>query len=61
MYQFGLSKQCKAIEQLLCEYPYQCGGQPAELILLDQFIQVDAQQLEYQAKMLPVNECIFQS
>jgi len=36
-------------------------AQPAELILLDEFVKVDAEQLECQAQMLPVNESIFES
>jgi hypothetical protein len=37
-----------------------CAKTP-ELILLDQLVEINAQQLENQAEMLAMDECIFQS
>jgi hypothetical protein len=44
----------------LCKDPDKRCAQPSELILFDQFVQVDTQQLEDQAEMLSVDECVFQ-
>jgi hypothetical protein len=43
----------------LSKYSHECRTQPSELVLLDQLVQVHTQQLEYQAKMLSMNEGIF--
>lgn len=61
VYQFRLSEQSQAIDQLLRKHAHQCRGQSTELILLDQFVEIDAQQFEDKAQMLPVNKGILQS
>lgn len=61
MDQFGLAKQCQAIEQLLRKYSHECGTQTTELVLLDQLVQVNAEQLKDKAKMLPVDERVLQA
>lgn len=61
MDQLRLAKQRKTIDQLLCKYAHKCGRQSSELILLDQFVQVNAEQLENETEMLPMNEGVLQS
>lgn len=43
-----LVEQAKRVEQLLGEYTHQSGAKSTELVLLDKFVQVYAQQLENQ-------------
>jgi hypothetical protein len=59
--QLCLSQQSKTVDQLLSENAYKGRGQSAELILLDQLVKVDAEQLEDQTQVLPVDEGILQS
>lgn len=56
-----LVQKCEAVEQLLGKDSDQGGAEATELVLLDEFIQIDAKQLEDKTEMLPVNKCIFQS
>jgi hypothetical protein len=56
----SLVQQAESVQQLLSKYPHKRRAKASELILLDQFIQIDAQQFEHQAEMLSVNECILQ-
>lgn len=49
------------MEQLLGEYSNQGGTQTAELILLDQFVEIDAEKLKHQTEMLAVDECILEA
>lgn len=44
--QLRLAEQCKTIDQLLGKYAHQRGGKATELVLLDQLVQIDAQQFE---------------
>lgn len=60
MNQPRLVEQRKPVKQLLGKDSDQRRAQPAELVLFDELVQVDAQQLEDQAQMLPVNECILE-
>ena len=59
MNQTGLVEQSQAVEQLLGEYANKSSTETTELVLLNQLVQIDAEQLEYQTKMLSMNECIF--
>jgi len=51
-----LVQQSKAVEKLLGEYTDKGCAKAAELVLLDQLVQVHAEKLEYQAQMLLVDE-----
>ena len=42
VYQFRLSEQGQAIDQLLRKDAHQCRGQSTELVLFDQLVKVDA-------------------
>ena len=61
MNQTRLVEQTQSVQQLLCEDSNESGAQPSELILLDQFVKIDAQQLKDQAKMLSMDERILQA
>ena len=56
-----LVQQGQAIQQLLCKDPDQGGAEAAELVLLDELVQIDAQQLEHQAQVLAVDEGVLES
>jgi hypothetical protein len=56
--QSGLVEQGQPVKQLLREYPDQRCAKAAELVLLDQFVEVDTQELENKTEMLPVDEGI---
>ena len=60
MYELGLSEQCQTIDELLRKHAHQGGRQSAELVLLDQFIEVDAQELKHKTQMLPVDKGILE-
>lgn len=57
----GLVEQGQAVEQLLSKHTHQGGAKASELVLLDQFVQVDAKEFENQAEMLAMDEGILQS
>ena len=61
MNQSSFVQQGKTVQQLLRKDSDQSRAEASELILLDQFIQIDAQQLENQAEMLSVDKSILQS
>lgn len=56
-----LVEERKAIEELLRKDTDQGCAQSAELILLDKLVQVNAQELKNQAKMLAVNKSILEA
>lgn len=55
-----LVQKTQRIEELLRKHADQGCTQPAELVLLDQFVEIDTQQLEDQAEVLPVDEGVLQ-
>lgn len=59
--QARLVEQCKTIEKLLSKDADQSGAESSELVLLDKLVQVDAEELKHQAKMLTVDECVLQA
>lgn len=61
MDQPGLVEESQAIQKLLGEDADQSCAEATELVLLDKFVQVDAEQLEDEAKMLSVDKGVFQS
>lgn len=61
MNQARFVQEGQAIQELLGENPDQCGTKTPELVLLDQFVQVDAEKLEDETQMLPVDERILES
>lgn len=61
MYQARFVQEGETVQKLLGENPDQCGTKTPELVLLDQFVQVDAEKLEDQAQMLPVYKCVLES
>lgn len=61
MNQARLVEQCKTIEKLLSKDADQSGAESSELVLLDKLVQVDAEELKHQAKMLTVDECVLQA
>lgn len=58
MDQMSFIQKTQRIQQLLCKDANERCAQPAELILLDEFIKIDAEQFKGQAEMLSVDECI---
>ena len=60
MNQLCLSQQRQPVDQLLRKNANERRGQSSELVLLDQFVKVNAQQLEDKAQMLAVNERVLQ-
>lgn len=60
MNQLGFTKQSKARKQLLSKDTNKSCAKTTELILLDQLVQVDAEQFKDETQVLPVNESIFQ-
>ena len=61
MNELRLPKQSQTIDELLCKHPDECSAQSSELVLFNQLVQVDAQKLENQAKMLTMDEGIFEA
>ena len=61
MYQPGLVEKGKSCQELLGEYSHKRRAQAAELILLNEFVQVDAQELKNEAQVLAMDECISQA
>ena len=61
MDQSSLIEKAQSIKKLLSEDAHQRCTKTAELILLDQFIEVDAKQFEHKTEMLSMNKCVFQS
>jgi hypothetical protein len=59
--QTSLAKQTQAAQQLLGKDSHKSGAQSSELVLLDELVQVDRQQLEYQTQVLFVDESILES
>lgn len=55
-----LIQETQGVQELLSEHPHKRGAQPAELILLDQFVEVDTEQFKTQTEVLPVDKGIFQ-
>lgn len=49
MYDASLVQQAQRIQQLLSKNPNESRAEASELVLLDQLVQVDAQQFEDQA------------
>lgn len=60
MNQTCLVQKGQTIQELLCENPDQCGAKTPELVLLDQFIQIDAEKLKDQAQMLSMDESVLE-
>jgi hypothetical protein len=60
MYQLRFPQKGEAVDQLLREDSYEGRRQAAELVLLDQFVQIDTEEFEDEAEMLAVDEGIFQ-
>jgi hypothetical protein len=61
MDQMSFIQKTQRIQQLLRKDTNECRAQTSELILLDEFVKVDTEQLECQAKMLPVDKGVFES
>jgi hypothetical protein len=59
--QAGLVEECKTIKKLLGKDADQSGAESSELVLLDKLVQVDAEELKHQAKMLTVDKSILQA
>lgn len=55
-----LVQQGQTIEQLLGKDAHKSRAQAAELVLLDEFVEVYAQQLKHQAQVLPVDEGVLE-
>ena len=58
MNQACLVEQAQSVEQLLCEHADERRTKTAELVLLDQLVQVDTQQFKHETQMLSVDESI---
>lgn len=61
VYQARFVQEGQAIQELLGENPDQRGTKTPELVLLDQFVQIDAEKFKDQAQVLPVYKGILQS
>lgn len=61
MDQASFVEQRQAIEELLGKDADQGGAEAAELVLLDELVQVDAEQFEDETQMLAVNKGIFET
>lgn len=61
MDQPGLVQETQAVEKLLSKHTNKRRAEAAELILLDQLIQVDTEQLKNETEMLTVDEGVLQS
>jgi hypothetical protein len=59
--QVSLVQKAQGIQQLLCKDTDESGAQAPELVLLDQFVQVDTEKLKGKTEMLPVNEGVLQT
>lgn len=57
----SLIQKTQRIQKLLREDTDECGTQATELILLDQFVKVDAEEFEGEAQMLTVDEGVLQA
>lgn len=54
-------QKAQSIQELLCEDADKRCTQPAELVLLDELVEVDAEELEGKTEMLAVNEGVLQA
>lgn len=61
MDQSSLIEQRQTIEELLGKDTDQSRAETAELVLLDELVQVDAEQFEDETEMLAVDEGIFEA
>lgn len=61
MYETSLVQQRQPIQQLLCEHAHERCAETPELVLFDQLVEIDAQQFENKAQMLPVYERVLQT
>lgn len=60
MDQSSLIEQAETIEKLLRENSDERGAEAAELILLDELVQIDTQKLKNQAEMLAMDKGILE-
>ena len=56
----SLIQQTQRIQELLGKHSDERGTQTAELILFDQFIQIDAEKFKHEAKMLAMDKRVLQ-
>lgn len=61
MDQMSLVQKAQGIQQLLCKDTDESGAQSSELVLLDQFIQIDTEKFKGKTEVLPVNEGVLQT
>ena len=55
-----LIEQAQPIQQLLSKNAYERGTQAPELVLFDQFVEIDAEYFKDETKMLPVDEGVLE-
>ena len=61
MNKMRLVQQTQRVQQLLGKDADEGRTQSTELVLLDEFVEVDAEKLERETQMLPVNESILEA
>jgi F0F1-type ATP synthase epsilon subunit len=59
--QAGLVQQAQAVQELLGEDAHQGSAEAAELVLLDELVQIDTQQLQHETEVLAVDEGVFET
>ena len=57
----SLVQQRQSVQQLLCKHTNQGCAKAPELILFDELVQVDTEEFENKAKMLPMDEGVLQT
>ena len=60
MYEPCFVEKAQAVQKLLGENPNESCTQTSKLVLLDQFVKIDAEKFKNQTQVLPVDERIFE-
>lgn len=61
MDQSSFLQEAQSVQKLLSEHSHKRCAQAPELVLLDQLVQVDAQQFKHQTEMLSMDEGILKT
>jgi hypothetical protein len=57
----GLVEERETVQELLRKDAHEGGAEAPELVLLDELVEVDAQQLKHEAQVLPVDERVLEA
>ena len=58
MYKSSFVEKSQSVQQLLCKNPDKGCAQSSKLVLLDEFVKIDAKKLENKAEVLSMNKSV---